>query len=114
MKTACRIFVVYLMALMLPAQSFAATLAHCAGDAHHSHAVVAEADHPCAHHTHKASTTQQTDQHADGAACGACCAALASQVTLSTFAPIESERFAIVDSHFVDFIPSGLKRPPSV
>ena len=120
MKARSRLLLACMLAIVLPMQSFGATLAHCrpnAGAA--SNAIMARLEAPCAHHamgatgdkSHEAPSTQHAGGH--GAACAACCGAPAPQAELASAARAEATSFPRVDERFAQFIPAGLKRPPS-
>jgi hypothetical protein len=118
-----RIFVVWMLAVLLPVQSFAATLGHCGGAGAHPVAGIGAAlsdtgtvDAPCAHHALRqgGSAGQGLDHHqSHGAACAACCAVPASPIGFTVSPLPAATAFPPVIDRLAQFVPPGLKRPPS-
>jgi hypothetical protein len=117
-----RILVCWTLAVALPAQSFAMGLGHCERRGGHPAAgsVMAQIALPGApsasHHSDQpGSSGQGLDHHASsGAACAACCAVPASIIAFVAPTRPVATVFPPVIDRLAQFIPPGLKRPPSV
>jgi hypothetical protein len=117
-----RILVCWTLAVALPAQSFAMGLGHCDGSGGHPAAGQVASQPalpgaPCANHPagQPGSSAPALDHHAShGAACAACCAVPASIYALAAPAQPVAAVFPPVIDRLAQFIPTGLKRPPSV
>jgi hypothetical protein len=122
MPTWKRLLLALIAALLLPVQAFAVAGMHCGGVPHPAsvHAVAGQAPaagQPCAMHESRSGGLpgQVTDPHAfHGAACAACCAAPASTTALALPVRPGAVSFAPVAERFAQFVPPGLKRPPSI
>jgi len=115
MQSWSKLLVVWLLAVLLPIQSIAAMIGHCDGGSVRPDSAVTmkdQAQEPCAHHaTHQ--PTQKHDGHAEHAGCAACCAALAAPLSFDAIALPVASVFPSVVNQFAQFVPPGLKRPPS-
>jgi hypothetical protein len=127
-----KLLVVWLLALLLPLQSLAAMNRHCSEGSVRPEvgAVVAvdQARVPCAHHmkhevnskagskagSQADSPAQWHSSHAQhGADCAACCAVPVAQLGVDAVISPVIAAFPPVIDQFAQFVPPGLKRPPS-
>ncbi|MFM0329489.1 hypothetical protein [Paraburkholderia strydomiana] len=122
-----KLFLILLLALSLPVQSFAAVSMKC--DSSHSDENVTSAAHaveetPHAHHVHGdwMADVDHADHHRDGihhvhqcSACASCCVGAALPVSSTVAAAIAAIRFAPpsqLSVAAVQFLTDGIERPP--
>jgi len=120
MQSRIRHLVIWMLAFLVPIQGFAAVLGHCGQVPSHRAAeissLVADAGQPCPLHAvnRDGTPSHQTDDHAThGGACAACCAVPVPQVNLVAASMAVVTDFPHPLDRIAQFIPSGLKRPPS-
>jgi hypothetical protein len=120
MQSLSKLICVWLLAVLLPIQSIAAMTGHCsrgsAGSASGEATRLSQMQMPCAHSMRQrdeAPNQKHQDPYGHESNCSACCAVPTAQarfdaVALPTVAP-----FALVIDQFAQFVPPGLKRPPT-
>jgi hypothetical protein len=112
--------IVCVLAFTLPVQTFAAALGHCGSANLNLHLSAATpmtaAGQPCAHHTQSqdGAPAQPSDHpFAHAGACAACCAVPTALTGFTAAAVSAATSFPLVIDRNPQFVPSGLKRPPS-
>jgi|SRR5450631_2919839 len=120
MQSWSKLLVVWLLAVLLPMQSIAAMIGHCGAGSVRSEsgaeARIEQMQMPCAHllkHHESAPNQKPGNQAAHEVGCSACCAVPAAQTGFDASALPVVATFPPVIDQFAQFVPPGLKRPPS-
>jgi hypothetical protein len=114
-----KLLLVWLLAVLLPVQSIAAILGHCSGGGSRpvsaSGVMVERVHEPCPHQMmlHDAAPATHDGHSEHGAGCASCCALACAPAGFEAPAHRALAAFPAVIDQFAQFVPPGLKRPPS-